>query len=350
MAAPPAAPAGARDWFPDTLKIVAAWCIVAHHLLRYGPLGEALAAVLPEALVAAADGGRLAVQVFLVLGGYLALRSLQQRPAPFAKRLLTRYQRLALPFAAALALSLIVQALLRAGLPADLLSSASLSAVVAHLLLLQDVLGFEALTAGAWYVAIDWQLAALLTLLVAALPPRWLTPALALGTLASAWGFNRWSGGDAWAPYFFAAYGLGALAAQSPRALRWVALGVAAALLLDFRGRLALALTVALLLPLPWRTASAPLSRALRWGSERAYALFLLHYPVLLLANAWFLAMGAWVHDGGLALFTTAVAVPLMVGAADAFHRWVDTPLQRRPLPRLVGARRAARAVRAARA
>lgn len=340
MAAPLAAPAAARAWLPDALKVLAAWCIVVHHLLRYGPLGEALSIALPEAIVVAADGARLAVQVFLVLGGYLALRSLQMRPAPLGQRLLTRYQRLALPFAAALALSLIVQALLRPGLPAELRAEFSLASLIAHLLLLQDVLGFEALTAGAWYVAIDWQLGALLALLVSALPPRWLTPALGIGVLASAWGFNRWSAGDAWAPYFFAAYGLGALAAHSPRALRWVALGVVAALALDFRSRLALALAVALLLPLPWRAVSERMAQALRWGSDRSYALFLLHYPVLLLANAWLLAMGGWVRDGGLALFTTAIAFLLMVAAADAFHRCVEAPLQRRSWRTLLGARR----------
>ena len=113
---------------------------------------------------------------------------------------------------------------------------------------------------GAWYVAVDLQLFALLLGLLwlvrhLSLHPRqlWLGPAVVLGlALGSAWVFNLDPSLDATALYFFASYGLGAsvhwLGARTlrPWAFGVVLLLMAAALALAWRDRLALALGLTL--------------------------------------------------------------------------------------------------------
>ena len=135
-------------------------------------------------------------------------------------------------------------------------------AFAAQLLLLQDVLGIDSLSAGAWYVSIDLQSYALLAIgatLAHRRPdlPLWrsaLPWAVAALTLASLWVFNRNAALDAWALYFFGAYGLGALAAWAPRsrALAVLFAGVCiaqlAAAALEPRPRVVLACLTAIVL------------------------------------------------------------------------------------------------------
>ena len=67
----------------DILKVIAAQCIVLHHFSAYGPLSEAASSALPEVFEWLYDNARIAVQVFLVIAGYLAARSfaLSKQPA-----------------------------------------------------------------------------------------------------------------------------------------------------------------------------------------------------------------------------------------------------------------------------
>lgn len=329
-------PAGSSRLLPiDLLKALAAQLIVWHHALLYGPLAAAAEAAQPQLAAWLQRYGRFAVQAFLVAGGFLALRGLLRKPAPLAHLLLRRHVRIALPFVAAVLLTLLAHALTADLLPELLPSAIEAENLLAHLLLLHGVFGLESLTLGAWYVAIDFQLYALLALLVLlarrGLP---LTLLLTTGVLASAWGFNRFSGGDAWAPYFFAAYGLGALAAlpgsRHRGGLLLVAAAVALALLLDFRGRLLLALILALgLNRLAEHRLPQPLAAASAWFSDRSYALFLSHFAVLLLGNALFRWGGGDLDDGLLAWLMLLGCWLAAQGVAHAFLRWVEQPLAR---------------------
>ncbi|MFT5934860.1 MAG: hypothetical protein ACI9M6_001916 [Hydrogenophaga sp.] len=88
--------------------------------------------------------------------------------------------------------------------------------LLAHLFLLHSVLDVGALTAGAWYVAMDFQLYGLLALLLwlgqRGGQQRW-AMGLVLGmTAASLLWWNTQTELDDWALYFFGAYGLGAVA------------------------------------------------------------------------------------------------------------------------------------------
>jgi len=60
----------------DAFKAIASQLIVLHHLSAYGPLSVAAQGILPGPLGWLYDYARIAVQVFLVIGGFLAARGL----------------------------------------------------------------------------------------------------------------------------------------------------------------------------------------------------------------------------------------------------------------------------------
>lgn len=358
----------ARLLHVDALKAIASQLIVLHHLAFYGPMSDAAARWLPGVFDALSEYGRWAVQVFLVLGGYLAARSLAPAgrwvaPAHPLRLVADRYLRLVLPLAATLVLAVAGAALARAWMDHPSVPGApSLGQVVAHLLLLQDVVGQEALSAGVWYVAIDLQLFALLVAVLWGLhrlAPAAASVASALpwvmlaGIAVSAFGFNRQPELDMWGVYFFAAYGLGVLAAWWPSAgpMRWAwGLGAAAvviaALALDWRPRLAVALATAAWLVLPWprlfagaREAAGRWRLLVAWLGRISYSVFLVHFPVCLVVNAAFDRFVAdhpgWQGAGVLLAWAASVT------AGALFYRWVEAPAMRWVSRRAPAVRRA---------
>jgi peptidoglycan/LPS O-acetylase OafA/YrhL len=341
----------------DAAKGIACAVIVGHHLSRYGPMPAGAYALAPDFFSWLANEGRLAVQVFLVIAGFLAAASLApdgmlrvERPVT---RILQRYGRLVMPYLAALTVCVLVAAVVRPWLDEEVVpASPTFGQLVAHGLLLQDLLGYESLSTGVWYVAIDFQLFALALALVglptmlqrsSGSPPlsgqaRWMPVALVLGlAVASLALFNRNVGLDDTAFYFFGTYGLGMLVFWIGRATRsstWqsaialLALVGAGTLAIDWRSRIATALVTALLIaiaqrrnwlsPKHWPTVALPL---LRLG-RMSYSLFLIHFPVLLAMNAAVANSGphgAWFDAVGL-----AATFGLSVAAAALLYRWVE--------------------------
>jgi len=336
----------------DALKALAAQVIVLHHLASYGPIARAAHEALPLLAGVMHQYGRMAVQVFLVVAGFLSARGLSPRggalQAGVPELLWRRYLRLVLPFLAALALTLGACGLIASSWPELVPADISAGQLLAHALLLHDVLGYEALTVGAWYVAIDLQLFAVLVSLLWLARRGWRHPSrLVIGpllvaglALASAFVFNRDAALDAWAPYFFAAYGLGALVhwlglwRHRRAGLVLLAVAFGAALWLDWRDRLALALATALWLALAEgrHARGLPLLPA-RWAEVLAtwatpsYALFLLHFPVLLLTNALMTHLDGPSPAVGLTMLVATWA--LANALARPFHRWVEAPAAR---------------------
>lgn len=341
---------------PDVLRVLGAQLIAWHHLSAYGPLPQALQAGLSDLMAFLFHQARYAVQLFMVLGGYLAMRGLHgalvgtaphgAQAGPSAWRLIgQRYMRLIQVYWPVLLLTLLVSAATRETLDPDLVPpSPDAWHVLGHLLLLQGVLGQDSLTAGVWYVAMDLQLYALLVAMVLALgrlAPAWRLRAccalLGLGVVASLLVFNRQPALDNWAPYFFCAYGLGALAALAPRSrlARGLLLGLlalaCAAAWLEPRPRVLLAVLCTVLLRVGdrWRV-SLP-ARQSAWRllfrlSDASYAFFLLNFSLVLLANT------VWTQAGWQG-FAPALAWVLLTWAlnvllADWVHRRLEKPMR----------------------
>jgi peptidoglycan/LPS O-acetylase OafA/YrhL len=292
----------------DALKAVGSQLIVLHHLAFYGPMSDWTQRLAPDLVRWFSQDARMAVQVFLVIAGFLAARSLAPqgvlRIATPLRALRQRYVRTALPYLAALVVSVLCTELARQWMTHDSIPDpATAWQWFTHALLIHSLLDVDALSAGVWYVAIDFQLFALLLGLL------WLARGVGRGAavwvvglvaLASLYGFNRDADWDVWAVYFFGAYGLGVLTAwgSAPDA-RWHMRGVwlvlvvltVGALWVDFRERIALALCVSLLLG--WAQHGQwlqrwPRSQWLGYLGKISYSVFLLNFPVALVVNAAF--------------------------------------------------------------
>jgi peptidoglycan/LPS O-acetylase OafA/YrhL len=291
----------------DALKAVSSQLIVLHHLAFYGPMSDAAYVLTPGVLDWLSQYARLAVQVFLVVSGFLAARSLapqgqlvlQQHPLAV---IWCRYQKVVMPYAAALLISIAGAAIARTLMSHDSIPAPPhLTQFLAHLLLVHNLLGVDALSAGVWYVAIDLQLFALLVVVLwlarALSYGRWHAGVVAVAVLAGAslfW-FNRDKTWDVWAIYFFGAYGMGALAywaaarERSPVSLMVLGAVVLAALAIDFRLRIAVALVTAILLSVAQRGGWLerwPRTHLLAFFGRISYSVFLVHFPVCLVINA----------------------------------------------------------------
>src|SRR3954464_2362951 len=60
----------------NMLKAGAAQLIILHHLAFYGPMSDHVRTMLPSLIDWLGGTARIAVQVFLVIGGFLAAKSL----------------------------------------------------------------------------------------------------------------------------------------------------------------------------------------------------------------------------------------------------------------------------------
>ena len=64
-----------RLMFIDLLKAVGSQLIVLHHLAFYGPMSDWTHRLAPELVTWFSQDARMAVQIFLVVAGFLAARS-----------------------------------------------------------------------------------------------------------------------------------------------------------------------------------------------------------------------------------------------------------------------------------
>ena len=336
--------------FLDAMKGIGCIAIVMHHLAVYGPMSEVVREAAPAFISALELYARLAVQMFFVLAGFLVaaqlapegqplkgMRSLTLSPA--LSLIFKRYRRLVTPFIFAIAAAILITAFVRPWFVHDSLSAPpTVAQLLAHALLVHDVSGFEALSAGVWYVAIDFQLflvTVLLTALSTRLAPnwRWIFPCLIIALAASSlWVINRNDRYEDYAPYFFGAYGLGMLAYWSTCRsfssivpLITVTLGTIA-LWLQYRNPIVVALATAILIGIAGQRGWLerwPRPGVLTWLGQRSYSIFLIHYGLCIATNAvWsrFFPTGVLINALGM-LF----AVMISIAAGAVLYRYVES-------------------------
>ncbi|HXA47573.1 MAG TPA: acyltransferase, partial [Burkholderiaceae bacterium] len=294
----------------DAIKAISAQLIVLHHFCNYGPMTDAAWGYAPSIFKWFANDARLAVQCFLVMAGFLAAGAM----LPAAGKIWTpptmsqlpaiafqRYMRLAKTFLVGLAAAIVCAAIARALVDDPTIPAApTWIDLAANLVFAQDLLGIPALTAGAWYVAIDLQLYTMLALICAicAVGMRGARSAqstravamfavVTLG-LASLLVFNRHAEFEMWGIYFFGSYSLGMLAHWASRAngvrkwgwLATMALVCAFALVVQWRSRIAISTLTAFVLALRGAhrsTNSNWLAEAASFLSRISFPLFVLH-------------------------------------------------------------------------
>lgn len=292
----------------DFLKIICAQLIVLHHAVSYAPDGLQFALHWPRLSAFLLEPGRWVVHVFLVIGGFLSMQALERtRGSAWVRLVWQRYLRLMPMFALAVGLTLVMAWWVRGVYAPGFISSWSgWLDLLAHLSLTFDLWGVPAISAGAWYVAIDLQLFALLAWLVLVfgrpnMPGRasWFAPLLALTVVLATVVFSRQPWMDVYAPYFWGSYGLGclvALAQGKPAERQWWWLAgsiVALDLWLDWRDRQGLALASAVCLWLwPALRAAWCAPRWLAQASDLSYALFVGHFSLLIGLGAWWTTHG----------------------------------------------------------
>ena len=338
----------------DCLKVFAALLIILHHLSSYGQMAEDARQFLPGVMTWLFEYGRYAVQIFLVMGGYLAAQSLTRtrdirNPRTALKLIFNRYLRLFAPYVVALLITILCAWVARFWVQDEFVGeSETLGQFLAHLFFLQGILGLDSISAGAWYVAIDWQLYAVLAIMLGMFPGFrsliWVSTILSLASLLY---FNRLSDYENYFIYFIGSYGLGVLAQLAKndadpavnRLARILIIIIGLVILVTSFDHLwirnILAYCVAIVL-IVWggraykdekHAKMHNLVFSILWGSRRSYCAFLLHFSFILLANTLYIAWGMdQRHDGAMALAMMFLALVASWVAANYLFRFVEVP------------------------
>ena len=320
----------------DALKAACCLLIVTHHLSIYGPMSDIAYPLIPVLIDWLREHGRLAVQIFFVIAGYLsaaklAPQGLSQITHPF-RLIQKRYLRLITPYLVALTLAIGCAALARMWMNhASIPAAPNVFQMLAHIVLLHDLLNQEVLSAGIWYVAVDFQLYALMVLAL------WISHQIQTHhpsvqkvsfifilslTIISLFFFNRDSYWNETALYFFGSYGLGVLiywTSVSPYRLLWVLMLIiliVLALAIDFRSRIAVAGSVMMILGMAKYfnvLESRYVPAFLSYLGRASYSIFQIHFPISLVVNAAFFRFLP--HQPALHLIGLLVAIGASIGS-----------------------------------
>jgi peptidoglycan/LPS O-acetylase OafA/YrhL len=345
------AAASGRLGFVDDLRGLAATVIALHHIGTYGPLPYRAAEVVPRLMDWIFEYGRMAVQIFLVISGFVTALVLARAPISlpgFARFALRRYVRLGFPCLATLLYVLALWALIPRGRAAfPLFDAVDGRTLLANAFFLQDILGYPSLSAGLWYLAIDFQFGLVfygmlllhrgLTRALGVRSPRldaaWLVALSAPWALLSVFVWNLDAAQEVWVWYFLGALYLGVvgawgLAGRVPGWVFWAYAGaVALGLAVAWRERLALALATGVLIYIIGRAGrlDGRASRSpLRGLGRISYSLFLVHYPTTWAVES--LGLRFWDKSLATALLGMATSFVASLAAAVVFYRLVERP------------------------
>jgi len=339
---PPPRGRGQRLLFLDALRAFGSIAILLHHFSLYAPLRDLAAPLLGTCLNWLESHART-TQIFFAASGYVLARSLSSQTwnlRTLRTFVIQRYFRLALPYLATIALVLTAYSFARDYLPAQVTGSPVTPwQLLTHFVFLQDILGQEQLSAGFWFVCINFQLCLMYAVMLwvrDSLSSRHFDAATLIGwglAAFSLFSFNLDGSNDAWGLYFFPYFFMGIVVhrALQPNARQsefWLyQLLFVGALCVNWRWRLVIAMIVGLVLYLAEKTgfgARWPKNPVVSWLGKISYSLFLVHFPVLVLVATACIRLD-WTSPRA-AVAGLFVAIALSLAAATAFHRWIDAP------------------------
>lgn len=324
------------------LRAVAAITILWHHYAIYPPLRDWAAPHLSDTLDWLQEHART-TQIFFVIGGYVLARSLahhQWTLRGVSAFVASRYLRLGIPYIALIAMTIPVLTLARGWVPDEVLGQpVSLPQFLAHLFFLQGLLGYEQLSAGLWFVCINFQICLVYVALLWIRDAGFQRTVDACGILgwgisiASLFHFNLDEQWDNCFLYFFPYFFFGVVIQRSREGIGLKAefwlflLLLLAAMLYEWRWRLGIASAVGLIVFLAETTGRnrLPLKFALiRRLGDISYSLFLVHFPVLLLVSTlWAKLDWTGPTEAVIGLFA---AFGASIVAAEIFFRFIETP------------------------
>jgi len=327
----------------DAFKAIASQLIVLHHLAAYGPISDSVYQLSPTLITWLYDYARIAVQIFFVIGGYFTARTIfssRNNITSLKLNLFNKYLKLVVPFFFALILAITCAAISRGLADHEFIPDLpKLSQFLSHIFLLNGVLDFDSLLAGAWFIAIDFQLF-LVMLCIAWLggkttdPRKAILVIITLISTASLFWFNRNPQYNDWALYFFGAYGIGATvywSSQQGHSTAWLWLNVLLAilaLLIDFRLRILIAVLVALII---FSTNNMQIKlgfiqqKIIHYLGMTSYSLFLVHFSVLMVSNAIFSWLNIMNPDVGIFFMLISWLASLIV--ANFFYKKIEKPI-----------------------
>ena len=157
-----------RSTYIDALRGIAAFSVVSYHINRYGPLWEPASRFIPGLLQFWFDLGWMGVQVFFVISGFViaySVRNARVTPGFLANYAWRRSIRLDPPYWTTILFVLFMHAVMYLHLgfespldvPTKLEPGLSWKLVGSHLLYLQNIIGYDNLSAGFWTLSIEVQ-------------------------------------------------------------------------------------------------------------------------------------------------------------------------------------------------
>lgn len=337
-----------RTSFLDFFKAIATQGIVLHHLSSYGFIAQFSILALPSFRDGIYNYGRLLVQVFFVISGFLVANKLHKNTL-VTEEIFKRYLRLVLPYLGAIFLIVCTSYLIKFNLSLtdlcykwDWLSNIrSPLQVFSHIFLAHDLLSQENLSTGVWYVAIDFQLFIITMLLV--LVYKAFNRSIMLKVLYLLIGISLFCIPKSWdyvGIYFFYSYGIGILLytlkykKNISYEMIFITTMFALALFIDFRIRILISYIVALLIfiIIKYKFNSILFYNKLTiFLSKNSYSVFLTHFIIVMLMNfivSTYISYFIGHTDAIVWILVAAWACSILLG--QFFYIYVEKPITRR--------------------
>ena len=333
----------------NLLKSLAIQFIMLHHLSNYGAIADAADKIWPYFFEWIGLYGRYAVQVFLVISGYLAIQNIaaQLDKKGLIKTIVNRYLRLVPTYFVAILITILCAFIARLFLTDEYIGTPeSFGQIISHLFLLQHLLDYESISLGVWYVAIDWQLYIFFAVIFFFVKSyQWTLFTVCTLMLGAFLYFSQMLSYENYFLYFIGSYGLGMLAYLWDDTSHHINPIIAKVVMASFgillfsgvffewNTKNLLAYVTAVLLiwqgkrTVPQSLSGIDWSRLLNWISQRSYCAFLIHFAFILIGNTAYFLLGIERNEWSIVAMLFIFIASWM--AAHWLYMWVEYPLRK---------------------